>query len=193
MPRSTTAVHGALNAADLGSNPSVAIAGGARGAIVFLRYAPASDTDSRGSYPSNKIHSLRCGASGETVGPRDEGEITVTRYDTLARYRRMITAAKELLGGACSGCPATDDLHFHHSDPSTKKFTIARGPGRKDFWDEVRKCVLLCRTCHKKLHAPEHGTQSRYSSGCRCLSCKEAHSIDCKRYRQRWAAARVGE
>jgi hypothetical protein len=41
-------------------------------------------------------------------------------------------------------------LHFHHVDPSTKRFTIGRGMGvaMSALREEAAKCVLLCSNCH---------------------------------------------
>jgi hypothetical protein len=65
--------------------------------------------------------------------------------------------AVQLLGGKCNEC-GNDDifvLEFHHKDPSIKEFCIdirkASAP-----WDviekEVKKCMLLCRNCHRIFH-----------------------------------------
>ena len=46
-----------------------------------------------------------------------------------------------------------DKLHFHHVDPATKLFTIGRSDRSiKAIIIEMAKCILLCRSCHKKTH-----------------------------------------
>jgi hypothetical protein len=82
------------------------------------------------------------------------------------------------LGGRCIRCGATDDLNFHHRDPSEKSFTISRLWSMRDeiIETELAKCDLLCRECHKKHHESKatHGEVRRYWRGCRCGPCKEA-------------------
>ena len=45
-------------------------------------------------------------------------------------------------------------LDFHHKDPSKKSFEISSNYQRskKDFWDEIKKCITLCRNCHSEFH-----------------------------------------
>ena len=48
-------------------------------------------------------------------------------------------------------------LDFHHLDPKTKKFEISSNYDRsnKEFWDEIKKCIPLCRNCHTEFHHME--------------------------------------
>lgn len=65
------------------------------------------------------------------------------------------------LGGKCYNCGNTDKniLHFHHLNPETKIDTLTRlynCTGKKSFTrvnNELRKCIILCNSCHSKLHA----------------------------------------
>lgn len=47
-------------------------------------------------------------------------------------------------------------IEFHHIDPTTKLFTISDGrkshKSKEDVENEVKKCVCLCRNCHKEFH-----------------------------------------
>lgn len=47
-------------------------------------------------------------------------------------------------------------IEFHHIDPTTKLFTISDGQkshkSKEDVENEVKKCVCLCRNCHKEFH-----------------------------------------
>jgi len=59
----------------------------------------------------------------------------------------------------CMMCGDRDKqhLHFHHIDPTLKKFNIP-GLKRSIGWDmskvvdELRKCVVLCANCHLDAH-----------------------------------------
>jgi hypothetical protein len=66
---------------------------------------------------------------------------------------------------ACQKCSNTKYylLEFHHIDPSTKEndvYTLAKTRGRKTVWDEIAKCIILCKNCHADFHHQErtHGT-----------------------------------
>jgi hypothetical protein len=51
-------------------------------------------------------------------------------------------------------CPRA--LHFHHVDPSTKEFGIARYGVTRSIARaraEIAKCVLLCSNCHMEVEA----------------------------------------
>ncbi len=59
---------------------------------------------------------------------------------------------------ACSKCgedhPAC--LDFHHKDSKTKDFNVgnvrAWGWGKERMILEIKKCVILCSNCHRKMH-----------------------------------------
>lgn len=83
---------------------------------------------------------------------------TQCRMDRVSRRRRQI---KEILvresGGRCVVCgydryPGA--LHFHHLDPSSKGFGIARKGHTRSLdraREEARKCVLVCANCHAEI------------------------------------------
>lgn len=57
--------------------------------------------------------------------------------------------------GCVNGCNETyDKLVFHHVNPEHKRFTIAEKYHYKwnDLIEEIKRCVVLCDDCHKKLH-----------------------------------------
>lgn len=86
----------------------------------------------------------------------DQNAVNRARY--RANYFRVMTEAKELLGGKCANCGATDRLEFDHIDRSTKKFNISAraANGMKAIADELTKCQLLCKKCHSRKSADEH-------------------------------------
>jgi len=82
------------------------------------------------------------------------------RADAVAaRRRRVEEILVEEAGGECAICGYNRHvaaLHFHHLDPSTKSFSIAHeGVTRAidTMREEVKKCVLLCATCHAEVEA----------------------------------------
>jgi chromatin remodeling complex protein RSC6 len=54
----------------------------------------------------------------------------------------------------CSKCGTKDDLVFHHVDKNTKETDVTRLKRKTDLQIqlEIDKCVVLCRSCHMKIH-----------------------------------------
>jgi len=49
-------------------------------------------------------------------------------------------------------------LEFHHIDPTQKDSevsTLLRTQSKKSAWDEIAKCVVLCKNCHADFHYQE--------------------------------------
>ncbi len=108
------------------------------------------------------------------------------------RYTLRRKAAIKILGGKCKECCLRKDLQFDHKDPKDKKYTIAKIWTHSEikFWEEIRKCQLLCRKCHniktqkelgRKLAKGFHGTLSTYRY-CKCDLCRKAKSDWMKEY-----------
>ena len=75
-----------------------------------------------------------------------------------------------LLGGKCQICgynKCLDALHFHHKDPSQKRFLISNSIfsrlkqkyKEQDIIEEVKNCNLLCANCHHEIHSKNDFTQ----------------------------------
>lgn len=113
------------------------------------------------------------------------------------RRKKRKADLTRLLGGKCVRCGATDHLEIDHKNAKEKAFSLS-GKGLDRSWQtilqESKKCQLLCHACHilKSKESgdnpgghnkgidkygepiPEHGHESRYKSGCRCLECRRA-------------------
>ena len=114
----------------------------------------------------------------------------------MAEYMRdrRATRRKEmlaLLGGVCVRCGTTEELEFDHIDPATKKFTIASGLDGN--WDvlllEVRKCQLLCASCHAQksiengdINIVPHGGGACGKYRCQCEPCRARKAEYMKAY-----------
>jgi transposase len=76
----------------------------------------------------------------------------VTRWRRRAKLR-LIEAA----GGSCVLCGYDGHpgaLHFHHLDPTQKRYTLSRAGHTRRFaeaLEEAKKCVLLCANCHAEV------------------------------------------
>jgi 5-methylcytosine-specific restriction endonuclease McrA len=102
----------------------------------------------------------------------------------LKRYHSRRKEAIVFLGNCCVLCGSTDELELDHINPENKAFSIAKlwGCKKQKFWDEIKKCQLLCKSCHikktlleqDKLSAREkHGHISCYRY-CKCSLCRNA-------------------
>jgi len=70
--------------------------------------------------------------------------------------RRILTWVKRLEG--CHRCgekrPPFFDLHWHHVDPATRRFILHKANQYTwdAVWEELDKCIVLCRQCHIDEH-----------------------------------------
>lgn len=79
-------------------------------------------------------------------------------------YRKKRLEAIHMLGGCCVECGESCDLEFDHIKPIDKKFEIAKLMSYKwsEVVEEVKKCQLLCRSCHEDKTERESDKQKRY-------------------------------
>lgn len=74
-----------------------------------------------------------------------------TEYMRLYMARRRAArraAAIAQLGGRCKRCGKTNTLEFDHKIRSSKSFAL--GGADRDWTQELKKCQLLCKSCHTK-------------------------------------------
>lgn len=73
------------------------------------------------------------------------------------RWKARRAAAIAFLGKRCRKCGVSYPLEFDHIDPKTKKHVISKFTSLNEvaFWEEIRKCQLLCTDCHQKKSLPE--------------------------------------
>lgn len=72
------------------------------------------------------------------------------------KFKDEISEYKKSLG--CKFCNENDSccLDFHHIDSDLKEDNVStmRGKiGKEKVWEEIKKCVVVCANCHRKLHA----------------------------------------
>lgn len=91
----------------------------------------------------------------------------------------------------CLTCGVKENLVLHHLNKDTKEGHNIWSWSEKRRVAEIKKCIVLCDSCHRKIHDEErrveqiHGTDSCYTHGCRCDRCKKAHILRCNEYRKR--------
>jgi hypothetical protein len=74
----------------------------------------------------------------------------------IDKMRHFIDSTKSEYG--CFLCPEKDGccLDFHHFDANSKNATIAHlvtAKSKKRLLSEIKKCVIICSNCHRKVHA----------------------------------------
>lgn len=86
-------------------------------------------------------------------------------YTKVRRYRQKKRAV-ELLGGKCRHCGWAGNIagfEFHHLDGNEKEITIGMVANKS--WAvitrELKKCILLCATCHRIEHSDNEGESFR--------------------------------
>ena len=97
----------------------------------------------------------------------------------------------QMLGGECSNCGDTENLQFDHIKSRNKKYDLndIKDGNEKVILKELKKCVLLCPSCHlekslrekdlvnKNKEPSTHGKIWHYKRyKCRCDKCKSAMS-----------------
>jgi transposase len=82
------------------------------------------------------------------------------RGEAVSRWRRRSKLRLiEAAGGSCILCGYHEHpgaLHFHHLEPSQKRYTLSRAGHTRKFaeaLEEAKKCVLLCANCHAEVEA----------------------------------------
>ena len=73
------------------------------------------------------------------------------------RHQRHKLALVQEYGGKCIICGYNKEpriLNFHHKDPKTKSFGLAKkcSSNLSVLRAEAKKCILLCPNCHAELH-----------------------------------------
>lgn len=82
-------------------------------------------------------------------------QIKRTRNNARQRRLRFIEFKSQC---KCQFCPenAPECLDFHHIDPKGKLADVSDMIYRvseKRMYNEIKKCVVVCSNCHRKLHA----------------------------------------
>ncbi len=120
---------------------------------------------------------------------------TYNAYMRKYKRKRHFTLRQQtikMLGGKCVTCGSIDNLQFDHRDRNDKieDPAIFDSISKERFNVEIKKCQLLCRTCHIKKTLKElgkkeakgfHGTISTYRY-CHCELCKQAKIEYRKKY-----------
>ena len=94
--------------------------------------------------------------------PYREWILAERQYISKAKHNRAVRLKKEIVflsGGKCLKCGYDKNLKllcFHHRKPSGKIFGLNASQlmkhSRTKILKEIRKCDLLCRSCHEKHH-----------------------------------------
>lgn len=112
----------------------------------------------------------------------------------IAAYRKKRYAERkveiiELLGGSCKKCGSVSNLEVDHIDPKKKKFEVMANcwcMAWPKLLEEIKKCQLLCESCHIEKGATAKGTHGTLSSYryCKCDLCRGAHNEYIREYKR---------
>ena len=124
----------------------------------------------------------------------------------IERQRKKRKVNKEFavsfLGGRCAACGSAERLEFDHI-ARDRKHCISEllSSSRDTLMEELVKCQLLCRNCHRDKTLSElnqrktgtvHGSLTNYSHGkCRCEACKKVWNEKTKEYKRRAKVAQL--
>ena len=73
--------------------------------------------------------------------------------NTHARRAAFIASVKAASSCVVCGESDTEVLEYHHVEPKSFGLASASGKSRAAIEAEMRKCVIVCANCHKRLHA----------------------------------------
>lgn len=108
-----------------------------------------------GNPPRTEMDCRRHGLTMFVLEGRGYYRCVRCRSEAVSKRRRTVKRTLvEEAGGRCAVCGyarCQEALHFHHLDPTTKKFHLGhQGQSRSLARSraEAKKCVLLCGNCH---------------------------------------------
>ena len=83
---------------------------------------------------------------------KNQPKYRAIRQGVRDRFVEEMRAYKAERG--CQHCGEANPicLDLHHLDPSIKDFHPSETAGRKLFYEEAEKCIVLCSNCHRKEH-----------------------------------------
>lgn len=98
-----------------------------------------------------------CGVAWRESHPDYGDAHRAEKRERDARQQRWFIGNLRILRAAqgCDDCGTSEGLlDHHHTDPSTKTYSVSQmyNNSLEAFMDEIAKCTVLCRSCHKKRH-----------------------------------------
>lgn len=93
--------------------------------------------------------------TGYKENPNRSKSVKDNRDKVKSHNKRLLNKYKSICG--CKFCQEKEPvcLDFHHLDPSVKEDNLSRmlTNSSDKLKQEIRKCIVLCSNCHRKLHA----------------------------------------
>jgi hypothetical protein len=92
---------------------------------------------------------------GYILNPNRKASCQKARDKLKGWNKRLVNRYKSYMGCSCCGEEEPCVLDFHHLDPQFKEDGLAKlvGYSTKRLKEEIRKCIVLCSNCHRKVHA----------------------------------------
>lgn len=89
------------------------------------------------------------------------GQIATKKQRRRQRRKRILRLIKAAYGCEECGGGVPAELDFHHRKPGKRSGGPFSCPGVRSAIEEMQKCDVLCKTCHKI----EHGWKQQGSQG----------------------------
>ena len=114
--------------------------------------------------------------------------------DKQREYNRRWLAARRssfFKDKKCINCGSCQSLELDHVNPDEKVTHRIWSWSEKKRNIEIKKCQVLCSSCHKKKTRSQrkikavHPSKTTYNNGCRCLECKRVMRDHFRQYRAR--------
>jgi hypothetical protein len=109
---------------------------------------------------------------------------------TLVRYHTRRAECLKILGSKCVKCGTAEALEIDHINPDEKTLSLGRMLSRpwRVVLEELRKCQLLCKSCHKSksvlYNSVEHGEGKSGKKNCACALCRDKKAQYMREYKR---------
>jgi hypothetical protein len=94
-------------------------------------------------------------AESYASNPEVRSKLKALNAKILAENQKLTRRLRKKSGCTVCGEACWQVLEFHHLDPKGKDLAVSaltKG-SRKRIVKEIRKCVIVCSNCHRKIHA----------------------------------------
>lgn len=117
--------------------------------------------------PLSEFYQQKTGKDGRQAHCKDCDKKRCHQYrqghktDSKKRNKKHRQAHKDFIiqfHTSCWICNATKKLVYHHVIPTTKLYSVTDMYNKPHnlIIQEIAKCISLCDSCHKRLHAKSH-------------------------------------
>ena len=115
--------------------------------------------DCMSKYHKERYHTIAKESKKRTKewAKNNKDKVYLRNKQNIIIRKNLINKYKKANGCYFCGESNPTVLDFHHKDPSKKDYSVSNmvGGSEDKMWKEVKKCIVVCSNCHRKLHAGE--------------------------------------